>query len=158
MRKNEPFVVTGAGAAILNAEFRFRGVPGMKSPNQRKMETITWDEATEDERENGLWFSGPFGNEKKMFKRHSEEELKQIEEDTKTWMQAKLNFMFNYILEHYNYEYAKFFYDCDSWHEKFIKYDVKIDFNTIPHCKYSKDGQCDLFCPFISKKGCTYSE
>lgn len=150
MRGSNPYVVTGLGAAVLVAEMNAPRLPGDKPIPLHP--TINWEDDTEENRQNittGWWTRG---TKKYRFRNHTEEEKEQMAAAEK----YKLQSMFDYILEHYGWEYAEGFYNWDQWRKKFDRAGVVPNLN-YPHCRYTKEGQCDLFCPFYQGK-CTLEE
>lgn len=142
------YAVKGLGACILDAELHSpkRKVSTHVSP------TIAWKEDTEENRKNEKLGWMDFMGDKWRFAALSEEQKEQIAIHEK----EKLKFMFNYILRQYGWKYAEDFYFNTSWAEKFKKAGIKIEID-YPHCKYTKDKQCDLFCPHFRGK-CDYKE
>lgn len=153
MRNNEAFIVTGLGAAVLIAERHIGRRPGGKKIDPYP--TIKWEDASEEMRNDPkvMWITThTHGERKYTFRRHTEEEKEEIRLNEI----YKLEQMFSFILEHYGWKYANEFYEWDSWREKFDKHGIVPNLN-IPHCKYEKNHQCDLECPFF-KGHCTYEE
>lgn len=156
MRDNRPFVVTGLGAAVLNAEMR---VPHIR-PGGKKIDnfpTIKFEDAPPEMQndEKRMWITDntPLGRGRTYtFRSHTEEE----KEEMRLNEIYKLEHMFDFILKHYGWKYAKEFYEWDQWREKFDKHGIVPNLN-VPHCKYEKNHQCDLECPFF-KGYCTYEE
>lgn len=156
MRNNGTFVVTGLGAAVLNAE-TFVGIrPGSKKVNPYP--TIKWEDASEEMRNDPkvMWITNNIGLGKNgstyTFRSHTEEEKEEIRLNEI----YKLEHMFDFILKHYGWKYAKEFYEWDQWKEKFDKHGIVPNLN-IPHCQYEKNHQCDIECPFF-KGYCTYEK
>lgn len=144
------FVVKGLGAAILDAEMHVKRRPGSRSID--RFPTISWEDASEEMRDDPkvMWIK--HGERKYTFRKVTEEEKAEIRLNG----QWKLREEFKYILEHYGWKYAEEFY-TRARRDEFEKYNVKINLY-IPHCKYTKDGQCDLFCPFYECGNCYYRE
>lgn len=156
MRNDGPIVVTGLGAAVLSAEMHTGRRPGSK-PIEQPFPTINWEDASEEMRNDPkvMWITSniPFGKSKKYtFRSHTEEELEEIRLN-KIY---KLEHMFDYILKHYGWRYAKGFYEWDQWRKDFDKYGIVPNLN-IPHCEYEVNHQCDIECPFF-KGYCTYKK
>lgn len=63
--------------------------------------------------------------------------------------------MFDYILKNYGWFYAEKFYN-EAWRDQFAKAEVAIDL-CYPHCRYTRDKQCDLNCPYFNGM-CTWEE
>ena len=62
--------------------------------------------------------------------------------------------MYDYLLNNYGWDYADYFWNYSrGGSEKIKKYNLKE--KKLPHCKCTKDGQCDLFCPYFCGK-CNY--
>lgn len=99
-----------------------------------------------------MWVEDHVFHKTFTFRSHTEEE----KEEMRLNEIYKLEHMFEFILKHYGWKYAKEFYEWDQWREKFDKYGIIPNLN-IPHCKYEKNHQCDLECPFF-KGYCTYKE
>lgn len=157
MRDNGTFVVTGLGAAVMKAElYAPRIRPGGKVVDLHPV--INWEDASEEMRNDQkvLWIThqATLMHPKRTytFRSHTEEE----KEELRLNEIYKLEQMFNFILKHYGWRYAKEFYEWDDWRKKFDKYGIVPNLN-IPHCKYEKNHQCDLECPFF-KGYCTYKE
>lgn len=155
MRKNEPIVVTGLGAAVLSAEIHIGKRPGSKPVEP--FPTINWEDAPEEMRNDPkvMWIINNTllkGSKKYTFRKHTEEELKEIHLN-KIY---KLEHMFDYILKKYGWRYAKEFYEWDQWKKEFDECGIIPNLN-IPHCKYEINHQCDIECPFF-KSYCTYRE
>ena len=131
-------VVMGLGAAILIAEMEAPHVPVVHP-------TIKWEDDTEENRKDKslMWITDHVLNRKYRFRALTEEE----KQERRKKEEAKLRFMFQYILEHYGWEYAESFYEF--WDYQFKKANVKID-SIYPHCRYTRDGQCDIFCPYFN--------
>lgn len=130
-------VVKGLGAAILKAEMKAPHVPVIHP-------TIKWEDDTEENRKDKslMWITDHVLNRKYRFRALTEQEKQERREKE----EAKLRFMFQYILEHYGWQYAEEFYEF--WDYQFKKANVEIDL-AYPHCRYTKDGQCDIFCPYF---------
>lgn len=157
MKDNEGFILSGLSAAVLNAELHIDRRPGSKQIDF--CPTIAWDEASEEMRNNPkiLWFKDKtllkrHGGEKYTFRSYTDEEKEEIRLN----QIYKLEQMFDFILKNYGWQYAKQFYEWDQWRKEFDKYDTVPNLN-IPHCKYEKNYQCDIECPFF-KGYCTYKE
>lgn len=131
-------VVTGLGAAILTAEMEAPHVPVVHP-------IINWEDDTEENRNDKslMWITNHVSKKTYRFRSLTEQEKKERKEKE----EAKLRFMFQYILEHYGWQYAESFYEL--WDYQFKKAGVEID-SIYPHCRYTKDGQCDIFCPYFS--------
>jgi len=150
---NRAFIVSGLGAAVLNAEMEIDDPP---FPNIPAFPKIYWEDATEEQRQDKdiMWVTAPmFGKTRKYFLRSYTNEEKEIIKKREKW---RLEQMFDYILKVYGWEYAIKFYQDSSWSDKFKKYNIVID-TRIPHCKYA-NGQCDLFCEYLSSGRCEYAE
>ena len=131
-------VVTGLGAMILKAEMEAPRVPAVHP-------TIKWENDTEENRKDKslMWITDHVLNRKYRFRgltQQEKQERKQKEEE-------KLRFMFQYILEHYGWRNAEAF--RREWDYQFEKAGVEISFD-YPHCRYTRDGQCDIFCPYFN--------
>jgi hypothetical protein len=144
-----PFVVTGANAAIMDA--------GMKVPRYRPdsmrinpHQVIYYDEAPEELKNDPTVWWTRWNGRKQTIKKLTDEEKEDLRLD-KEW---RLMEMFNYILNHYGWQTADFFYNKSSWKEKFDEAEIVPDL-IIPHCKYCADGQCDMSCLFFTGK-CAY--
>lgn len=154
MRENGTFVVRGLGAAVLTAETH---VPHIR-PGGKKVDlhpVIYYEDAPQELKDDKkvIWISGPFDDSKTYtFRKHTEEE----KEEMRLNEIYKLERMFEFILKHFGWRYAKEFYEWDQWREKFDKHGIVPNLN-IPHCKYEKNHQCDIECPFF-KGYCTYKE
>lgn len=145
MRNNQAMVVTGYGAAVLLAETHAID----KRPGGKQVDPyprIFWEEAPEEMRNDPkvMWITS--SGKKYTWRRHTPEEKEEIRLN-QIW---RVNQQAKYILEHYGWEYAERF-------ARERKNVTEIDFSTIPHCRYTKDKQCDLFCPFF-KGHCEYKE
>ena len=129
------------GSMIIQAELRAPHVPVIPK-------TIKWEDDTEENRNNPkiMWITNSALNKKYRFigETPEEKEYKQKQKE------KKLRFMFDYIRENYGWEYAEIFY-LKVWENIFKRDGVEIDL-TYPHCQYTKDGQCDLLCPYFSGK------
>lgn len=138
-------IVSGYSAVVLNAE---TNTPN-KRPGGKKIDPypkIFWEEASEEMRNDPkvMWIISL--GRKYTWRKHTLEEKEEIRLN-KIW---RVNQQAKYILENYGWEYA----------ERFARERenvTEIDFSTIPHCLYTKDKQCDLFCPFF-KGYCEYKE
>lgn len=141
----DSYVVTGLGAAILNAEFHAKRLP--KARSVPLAPTIRFEDDTIENQNDSkiVWWT--HGDKKYRFRNHTEEEKRILAAAEK----YKIEQMFDYILNHYGWEYAERFYNCEQWREKFDRHGM-IPNLKIPHCEYTKDRQCDLFCPFFAGK------
>lgn len=143
---NELITVSGYSAAVLLAEMH----TPKKRPGSKKIDPypkITWEEASEEMQNDPkvLWINSPSMG-KHTYRRCTPEEKEEIRLN-QIW---RVNQQAKYLLEHYGWEYA----------ERFARKReniTEIDFSTIPHCQYTIDKQCDLFCPFF-KGYCEYKE
>jgi hypothetical protein len=143
-------ILEGLDAAILRAEMQFTGIPGKENPMIPRM--INWEEATAEEKETLKWKDMLFEHKKIAYK------YRGTQEEQKEWMSAKLMTMFQYLLNHYSYEYAERFYNIDSWNQKFKQCGIEVEkLLQVPHCLYTKTRQCDFFCPYFDKQ-CQYKE
>lgn len=147
-------VVRGFSAAVLKAEIEAPRLPESKGIPLHP--TILWEDDTEENRQSiksGWWTDKTLkhGERKWRFRAHTPEEKAILAAAEK----YKLEHMFDYLLKNYGWEYAERFYNWDQWHVKFEKCGLVPDFN-YPHCRYTKEGQCDLLCPFYQGK-CNYN-
>jgi hypothetical protein len=145
------FTVTGVNAAIMDAEMK---VPRYR-PNSMRVnphEIIYYDDAPEKLKNDPTVWWIKLNGRKHTIKRLTDEEKEDLRLD-KEW---RLIEMFNYILEHYGWKTADFFCNKSTWKEKFENAGIVPDL-IIPHCKYTKDGQCDIFCPYF-KGGCGFGD
>ena len=148
MKDNRAFVVTGLGAAILDAEMSVKTKCKVPLIPRR----ILWEEASEGMRNdpNVIWLMDAtvLGQGKKYcFRTYTKEE----KEELCKYQQQRLLDEFNYILNKYGWEYAEGFYHMRK--HRFEEYNVEINLK-IPHCKYNKDNQCDIFCTFFNGRCC----
>ena len=142
-------ILKGLDAAILIAEMHFTGIPGKENPMIPRV--VHWEEATPEEKETLKWKDTLFDH-KFAYK------YKGTKEEQKEWMSVKLMTMFEYLLNHYSYEYAERFCNIDSWNQKFRKCGIEVEkLLQVPHCLYNKTRQCDFFCPYFDKQ-CQYKE
>lgn len=146
------FVVKGVDAIILNAEM---SVPkpreaGWKYSNP----TVNWEDDTEENRNNPkiMWITSSMGGHKKKyrFRALTPEERVRITDARRIYLMN----VYTYILEKYDYESARIYYDRRK--EEFDDVGIVPELN-IPHCKYTTDGQCDLFCPYYKEGKCTWN-
>lgn len=71
--------------------------------------------------------------------------------DRNEFKQQECQYIFDYILQYYGIENA-LDYCCKSADIK--RYNVQIEIGNIPYCEFSKNKQCNLFCPYFFYKGC----
>lgn len=148
MKDNRAFVVTGLGAAILDAEMSVK----TKCKVPRIPRRILWEEASEEMRNDPsvMWITNAtiLGQEKKYcFRRYTKEE----KEELRKYQQQRLLDEFDYILNKYGWEYAEGFYHMRKY--RFEEYNIEVNLK-IPHCEYSKDNQCDMTCAFFNGRCC----
>ena len=148
MRNNRCFVVTGLGAAILDAEMNVK--TRCKVSLRRK--TMNWEEAPEEMRNDPsiMWITdktSPGKVRKYRFCKYTEEEKEELHK----YQQQRLLDEFDYILNKYGWEYAEGFYHMRK--HRFEEYNLEINLK-IPHCKYSEDNQCDVTCAFFNGRCC----
>lgn len=153
--KHETSILTGLDAAIMNAEIKVPRRPNGKIINMYPI--IKFGDASkemqEDKKMKWIIDDTHFGkNRTFIFRKHTEEE----KEEMRLNEIYKLEQMFDFILKHYGWQYAKEFYKCEHWRKKFDKYNIIPNLN-IPHCQYEKNHQCDIECPFF-KGYCAYEE
>jgi hypothetical protein len=147
---NKIFIVTGLGAAILDAENHVSTVrPGGIRINPQPR--IYWSEATKEQQEDSkiMWCRFP-KEEPYMIRPLTKAEKKEIRLN----QEYRLRQMYDYILNKYGWRMAARFYNQDSWKKQFDEAEIVINFK-IPHCKYDEIHQCDLECPFFNGQ-CTY--
>ena len=151
---NKAFIVTGYGTARLTADINCKSIrPGGKRISP--CPTIDWDDAPQELKDNPktLWITdNTLMNEKRKrtFRRHTEEEKQEIKLNKIYHIEQ----MFQYILNNYGWEYAERFVREEK--ETTGKLGIELELH-IPHCEYSNDRQCDIFCPFFKSK-CIYKE
>ena len=121
-----------------------------KRPNSKAtsaFKKLYWEDATQEQREKGLWVQSLKGTFTYLFETEEEKQERWLDK------QYHMRKMLNYILENYNMdvynEVVKVYKD------EFDKYEVDTDFK-FPHCRYA-GGQCDLFCPYY-RGDCHYEE
>lgn len=149
MRENRAFVVTGLGAAILDAEMSVK----TKCKVSRMPRKILWEEASEEMRNDPdiMWIMDAtvLGQGKKYcFRQYTKEEKEKL----RKYQRQRLLDEFDYILNKYGWEYAEGF--CNARKHRFEEYNIKVNLK-IPHCEYSKDNQCDITCAFFNGR-CSY--
>lgn len=133
-------VLKGLDAAILMADLNFPGVPGMVPPSSKRR-ILKWSKATEEERQEDGWKELFFDKEEKY------KFILPTEEEKRIWETARLKFMLQYVLDYYGYNYARKFFECGGWHNKFLECGIdKSFFDTVPACECAPDKQCNLFC------------
>ena len=142
------FVVKGLDAAILKAEMSVKRAPGLGL--WICWPTIMWEEDTEENRKDKslMWINSPMCG-KYRFRERTPEELAQATAARRTYLLD----VFIYLLENYGWEYAVEYYHRRK--EDFDEVNIAPELR-IPHCKYSKDKQCDMFCSFFNNGGCEY--
>lgn len=147
---NKAFIVDGLDAAILDAEINTKTKCKVSTIPKR----IMWEDASEEMRNDPkvMWHASDilFDGKKYCYSFPTKEEREEI----KAYKQQRLIDEFNYILNKYGWEYAERFYHIRK--HKFEKYNIEIDLK-IPHCKYNKENQCDITCPFFNGQ-CSYEE
>jgi hypothetical protein len=121
-----PFVVTGANAAIMDADMKVpRYRPDSMRANPHKI--IYYDEAPEELKNDPTVWWTRWNGRKQTIKKLTDEEKEDLRLD-KEW---RLMEMFNYILNHYGWQTADFFYNKSSWKEKFDEAGIVPDNPTL---------------------------
>lgn len=154
------FVIDGLGAAIFEADMEwneYTQTPYCKVPAIPK---IYWEDASEEERKTGNWITfynkSPqkytWSQQKYKFREHTEAELQELE----NYEIKRLKGMYKYLLDNYGWIIAQDFYNTPEWNKKFKNYNLKME-NNLPHCKYTEEGQCNLFCDFYTSNGCQWT-
>lgn len=146
------FVVKGIDAIILNAEM---SVP---KPHEAKWSyshpTVNWEDDTEENRNDPkiMWMTSSMdGCQKKYrFRALTPEERARITDARRIYLMR----VYTYILENYDYESARAYYNRRK--KEFDEVEAVPEFN-IPHCEYTKDRQCDLFCYYYKEGKCIWN-
>lgn len=150
--KNNIFIADDFTSAILDAEMHVGKRPGGKVINPYSK--LRWEDASEEIRKdpNVNWYTRDslmYGKEIYTFRKPTKEEKREIFLNN----QWKIKEQFKYILKKYGWKIAEKFYIVKK--NVFEEFEIEINFNIIPHCEYSKEKQCDLFCPYF-KGNCKY--
>ena len=138
-------IISGVSAAYITADAE---VPN-KRPDSKagpRMKKLMWEDATQEQRDNLMWFKTMLGTYTLLS--HTKEEEHEI------WLdkQYHLQEMLKYILKHNGLD--TYFKVYNFYKDRFDEYQVTVD-NEFPHCKYA-DGQCDLFCKYYKSGNCWY--